>query len=143
LASFYEPLARILNTKPIHVRIARDAFTFRCGDTEFHLRPLVWWSSADPKGKVLAVDGEPVPPAAVPLDLCAPDTLAVSMEVRQRALQAVLAYGFKRMSPEATFQRPVVVFEADVALAHPFEGQQREALRRAASAVGAFGSEFR
>ncbi len=142
MVSGYEFLARLLGTKPIHVTLTSDAFTFSCGDTRFHVRPQVWFDHTGSSGKVLAVGDQPPPAGAVAVEVTSPQVLAISREVRQKALEAVLFLGFKALAHTGTFQRPEIIFHSDSVLARGFDGQQREALRQAASVARAFGSRF-
>jgi hypothetical protein len=142
LVSVYEWVARLLGTQPIRVRIATDAFTFHCGNSVCHVRPVVWCSDTGSAGKVLALGDEPPPPGALPVNLTSGQALHLPTKLRGEALKAVLARGFRGLGGEGTFQRPEVIFENDAVLTDAFGGQQRDALRQAASSAGAFGSRF-
>jgi len=142
LISAYEFLARLIGTKPIHVTLASDAFTFSRGDTRFHVRPQVWLDRVGPSGAIVAIGDQPPPAGAEPLDVTSARVAVMAPGVRQKALEAVLFLGFKALQHPGTFQRPEVVFHNDALLAVPFDGQQREALRQAASAARAFASRF-
>jgi hypothetical protein len=139
--SIYDFLARLLGTKPIRVRLASDAFTFRCGHSQSHVRPVVWCASAGPP-KILAIGDDAPLHGAMLVELSSPQALALPLHVRKQGLTAVLARGFRGLGAEATIQRPEIIFENDTVLAAVFEGEQREALRKAALATGAIGSRF-
>ena len=142
MPALYELLARLLGTKPIRVNLALDAFTFSCGDTTVHLRPLVWLEHAGPTARILAVGYDAPPAGGIAVDLTSSHNAAISLAMRQRALEALLGVGFKKLAGTATFQRPEVVVRNDSILSQGFENEQREALRQAALAAHAVGVRF-
>jgi hypothetical protein len=139
LISAYELLARLIGTQPIHVSLAADAFTFSCGDIRFHVRPQVWLDRA---GTIVATGEQQSQAGLEPLNVTSAHVGVIPPAIRQKTLEAILSLGFKALAPVATIQRPEVVFHNDAVLAVVFDGRQREALRQAASAAGAFGIRF-
>jgi hypothetical protein len=139
LISAHELLARFLGTKPIHVSLAADAFTFSCGDIRFHVTPQVWLDRA---GTIVATGDQPSQAGVEPLNVTSAHGGVIPSAVRQKILEAILSLGFKALAPLATIQRPEVVFHNDAVLAAWFEGRQREALRQAVAATGGAGSRF-
>lgn len=140
LIAFYELLAKLLGTKPIRVHLTSDTFIFRCGLTESHVRPVVW-CAAD-STTVLSVGDEAPPAGGLPVHLASSEAFALPFRVRQQALRAALARGFKTLQSEAAIQRPEIIFHNDDVLATAFEGQQRESLRLASLGLGAQGVRF-
>jgi hypothetical protein len=67
---------------------------------------------------------------------------AISGAARQKALEAMLAVGFRKLAVTGTFQRPEVVFCNDGVLSASFNNEQRVALQQAALALGAAGVRF-
>lgn len=142
LIAFYELLAKLLGTKPIRVHLTSDTFIFRCGLTESHVRPVVWCAAAAASTTVLSVGDEAPPAGGLPVHLPSSEALALPFRVRQQALRAALARGFKTLQAEATIHRPEIIFHNDDVLATAFEGQQTESLRQASMRLGAQGVRF-
>jgi hypothetical protein len=142
LPSVYEWLARLLGTQPIHVSLAAEVFRFSCGDSRVHIRPLVWVAHAGPAGRIVAVGDEPPPAGGIAVDLISSQDPTISLALRQKALEAVLFVGFKKLGGTGSIQRPEIIFHNDNVLAPRFENKQREALRQAALAARAFGTRF-
>ncbi len=142
MASLYEFFARLLGTKPIHVSLAADAFTFSRGDTRVQIRPLVWLEHEGATARIVAIGDKPPPPGAIAVDLASSRVVRLPSPLRQRALEAVLFQGLKSLSHQGTIQRPEIIFHGDSILAPAFDSQQRDALEQAASRARAFGTRF-
>jgi hypothetical protein len=138
----YEFLARLLGTKPIHVNLSADAFTFSSGETRVRLRPLVWLEHDAPTAPIVAIGNNSPPPGAIAVDLASSQVIRLPSSLRQRALEAVLFQGLKRLAHTGTIQRPEIIFHGDSVLAPAFDSHQRDALQQAASRARAFGIRF-
>lgn len=133
MPSAYEFLARIFGTKPIHVRLAADAFVFSQGESRSQIRPIVWFERADSPGLIVAAGDQSPPPSGVAVHLISDGLSDVPVTQRERALEAILRFGIKALPNPARIpiQLPAVIFENDVVLAAAFEGRQRKALEKA------------
>ena len=132
MISAYDLLARLLGTKPIHVTLGADVFTFMSGNTRSHVRARVWVQRQDGGNeRIIAVgDEQPLGDASL-IDLASAHLHGMSPDLRVKALTAVLNRGFKGLASEATIQTPEIVFHNDEAIAEAFANHQRDALRQA------------